>query len=325
MDEQEYIQAEGDSAAAQADAEISNLENMGSSWHSYPKIFAIGHRAVAELFLDDVLVEEKVDGSQFSFGRFGGELKCRSKGATINVDVPEKMFAEAVEVVKALDLRDGWTYRAEYLKTPKHNSLAYDRIPNNHIIVFDINTMEEQYLPHTEKRGEAERLGLETVPLIFAGRIDSPQSILAYLETVSVLGGQKIEGVVVKNYARFGMDKKVLMGKYVSEAFKEVHSKEWKDGNPKTGDVIQRLILGLKTPARWNKAVQHLRERGELTDSPKDIGGLIKEVQTDIAAECEDEIKQALYTYALPQIRRACTGGLPEWYKEELLKRQFVQ
>ena len=285
---------------------------MNTSWHSYPSIFALGHRAVSDLFLDDVIVEEKVDGSQFSFGRFDGELKCRSKGATINVDVPEKMFAEAVEVVKSLDLTNGWTYRAEYLKKPKHNSLAYDRIPTNHLIVFDINSNEEEYIPYDAKRGEANRLGLETVPLLFSGRIDSPQSILGYLETVSVLGGQKIEGVVIKNYARFGLDKKALMGKYVSEAFKEVHSKEWKDGNPKQGDVIQRLILGLKTPARWNKAVQHLRERGELTDSPKDIGALIKEVQIDVSKECEDEIKEALYAYALPQIRRAVTGGLPE-------------
>lgn len=43
------------------------------SWHSYPSIFAIGHRALAELLLDPVIVEEKVDGSQFSFGLFDHE------------------------------------------------------------------------------------------------------------------------------------------------------------------------------------------------------------------------------------------------------------
>ena len=34
------------------------------------------------------------------------------------------------------------------------------------------------------------------------------------LQTTSVLGGQKIEGVVVKSYLRF--DKKALMAKFVS-------------------------------------------------------------------------------------------------------------
>lgn len=40
------------------------------SWTSYPKIWNVGHAAVATMFDHPVLVEEKVDGSQFSFGRF---------------------------------------------------------------------------------------------------------------------------------------------------------------------------------------------------------------------------------------------------------------
>lgn len=55
---------------------------MGDSWHSYPSTFALGHRAIADLLLDPVLVEEKVDGSQFSFGVFeqDGErvIRCRA-------------------------------------------------------------------------------------------------------------------------------------------------------------------------------------------------------------------------------------------------------
>ena len=299
------------------------MSGIGTSWHSYPKIFALGHRMVAELLLDPVLVEEKIDGSQFSFGRFDGGLKCRSKGAQLNVDVPERMFERAVEVARSLDLHDGWTYRAEYLQKPKHNSLVYDRTPQNNIILFDINTGEEEYLSYEDKRGEANRIGLETVPLLYSGLVFSPQDILSFLDRVSVLGGQKVEGVVIKNYSRFGPDKKALMGKYVSEAFKEVHGKEWRENNPTSGDIIQRLILSLRTPARWAKAVQHLRERGEITDSPKDIGPLIKEVQRDIQEECADEIRDALYVHAVGHIRRGVTGGLPEWYKEELLKLQF--
>jgi hypothetical protein len=298
---------------------------MNTSWHSYPSIFALGHRAIKELFLDEVLVEEKIDGSQFSCGRFDNELKCRSKGATLNVDYPEKMFSVAVETAKSLDLKDGWTYRTEYLLKPKHNTLAYDRVPNKNLILFDINSNEEEYLTYDDKRKEAERIGLEIVPFLFSGRVDSPETLLAFLERTSILGGQKIEGVVVKNYHRFGQDKKVLMGKYVAEAFKEIHGGEWKKNNPTSGDVIQTLILSLKTPARWNKAIQHLREQGLITDTPKDIGLLIKEVQQDIDKECVDEIKDALYKNAISHIRRGIVGGLPEWYKSELLKLQFTE
>jgi hypothetical protein len=296
---------------------------MNNSWHSYPSIYALGHRYLTELFFDDVQVEEKIDGSQFSFGRIDGELRARSKGAQINIDYPEKMFAEAVDVVKSLDLHDGWTYRAEYLKKPKHNVLAYDRTPVKHLIIFDINTNQETYMSYEEKAAEAARLGLEVVPFIYHGKIASPEELLKHLDRVSILGGTKIEGMVFKNYNRFGQDKKALMGKYVSEAFKEVHESEYKKENPQSGDILQSLRDSYKTEARWHKAVQHLSERGELTDTPKDIAALLKEVHEDIKKECADEIKEKLYRWAISHILRSSVGGLPEWYKEQLMKKQF--
>ena len=113
-----------------------------SSWHSYPSIYALGHAAVAELLLDPVVAEEKIDGSQYSFGRFSGALKVRSKGKQMIVESPEKIFRKAVEYVATLDLRDGWTYRGEVLDKPKHNALAYDRVPKGNVILFDINTVD---------------------------------------------------------------------------------------------------------------------------------------------------------------------------------------
>src|SRR5690242_11376793 len=107
------------------------MENF-DSWHSYPSIFALGHRYVADLLTVPVLVEEKIDGSQFSFGiSTVGELAIRSKGAQMHIDAPEKMFQKAADTVKELKdvLTPGWTYRAEYLAKPKHNTLAYDRVP----------------------------------------------------------------------------------------------------------------------------------------------------------------------------------------------------
>ena len=86
---------------------------------------------------------------------------------------------------------------------------------------------------------------------------------------------------------------------------------------------MDKLIDTLRTPARWHKAIQHLREAGSLDDSPRDIGNLMKEVQADIEKECMDLISQKLAEWALPQIRRGVIRGLPEFYKELLLKRQF--
>ena len=541
------------------------------SWHTYPSVFALGHKAIAELLLDPVLIEEKIDGSQFSWGLFEDGLRCRSKGATLNILAPDAMFKRAVEVVQALPLHEGWTYRAEYvclsgdtrvkkasggqnakfmclrdlhalqgsrpinryyiLRTtgerrqytterarwwegkpslysldvkhdrvvpnritnlvavgekevwrfttrkgfsikatlehpfwtphgwepagalkdgdcvgvlddrtyhygkrlygpgtaeiearmkllrdahqceecravgplevhhrngdwrdnapdnlqglcrdchrakpkssarrnseyefdvirsiervgledcfdvemagddnvasfvaegfivhnckPKHNTLCYDRVPAKFLILFDINTGHEEYLSRDAKEAEAARLGLEVVPRLFEGVVSDVQLFRDLLATASCLGGQPVEGIVVKNYSRFGADKKVLMGKFVSEAFKEIHGKEWKAKHLNSEGILVRLVGTYQTPARWAKAVQHLLERGELEQTPRDIGKLVVEVPADVEAECADEIKQRLWDWAWPTIRRGLIRGMPEWYKEHLLVLQF--
>jgi len=300
---------------------------MNDSWHSYPKIYNLGHAALTELFNGPTIIQEKIDGSQFSFGMFNGELRCRSKGVQLVLDAPEKMFLRAIESVKARRylLKDGWTYRCEYLQSPKHNTLAYNRVPNDNLILFDINIGEEFYLSYQEMQQEAIRLNLELVPLFAVNITPTVEFIKQLMQNISCLGGQKIEGIVVKNYTQFGSDKKALMGKHVSEEFKEVHKGEWRKTNPTTVDVVEILTQSYRTPARWNKAVQHLKERGELTQSPKDIGNLIKETQFDIVNECEQEIKEALWQQVKGKLLRACTGGLPEWYKDQLLQLQFKE
>ena len=302
---------------------------METSWHSFPSVYAMGHAAVADLLLDPVLVEEKVDGSQFSFGHFPGHpdwpdgWQFRSKGATIQPLAPPDMFKGACSFARTLDVKPGWTYRAEVLAKPKHNVLAYERTPKGNLILFDINPAQEVYLTRPEKEAEAARLGLEIVPVLHDGMVENVEQFRSFLDRTSILGGQKIEGVVVKNYKRFGRDKKALMGKFVSEAFKEVHAAEWKSSNPTSSDIVQQAIARYRTPARWAKALQHLRDAGQIEGSPRDIGLLMKEVPEDTLKECEQEMKDFVWAWAWGHIRRGLGHGLPEWYKQVLLESQF--
>lgn len=276
-----------------------------------------------DLFDGPVTVEEKVDGSQFSFAMQNGEVMCRSRGVQIEGDAG--MFKLAVETAEELSplLHEGWTYRGEYLAKPKHNALAYSRVPHKHVILWDVDRGDQDYLCPVDRDQEARRIGLESVPVYHVGRVDSFAEIEGYLENLSVLGGQRIEGVVVKNYARFGEDGKTLMGKFVSEAFREVHKKSWKAANPNGKDIKQRLVETYRTEPRWNKAVQHLRERGELTETPADIGPLMREVQKDIEAECVDEIKGKLWDWCRKDVLRSCSAGLAEWYKKQVAVEHF--
>jgi hypothetical protein len=297
-----------------------------TSWHSYPSLYNIGHKALGNLFVGPVVVQEKVDGSQFSFGSFEGELRCRSKGAQLDMEHPQDMFKLGVAAVRGLadSLRDGHTYRGEFLAKPKHNTLAYSREPILNIILYDIQTEEETYLSPEEVQREAKRLGLEVVPTFAQGDLSpSPEDFTKWLDNISCLGGPKIEGVVIKNYTQFGPDKKALLGKFVSTEFKEVHTKDWKERNPGQSDIVQMLGMEYRTPARWEKAIQHLRDAGKLEDTPRDIGLLLKEVQVDILKECEEEIQAKLWKWIWPKLSREIVSGLPEFYKKYLFERQI--
>lgn len=307
-------------------AELSTMPcpTEGGSWNSYAKIYNVGHRALAGFFDTPVTVEEKVDGSQFSFGIFGGQIRVRSKGVVMDPDSPEKMFNEAVATVHNIagKLTDGFTYRAEYLKSPSHNTLKYNRIPNHHLVIFDVATGMENYMGPHGKALEAERIGLEVVPVLYDGMM-TLEKFTELLENESFLGGCNVEGLVCKRHDVFGVDGKVLIAKHVSEAFKEVHGKEWKAKNPTTGDVFADLADRYCVEARWVKAAQRLRDEGRLLGEPKDIPEIVKEIQRDVKDECHGEIVDALMRIAMPRINRGCVRGVPEWYKQQLLESSF--
>ena len=293
---------------------------------SYPSIYALGHKYLTELLLDPVVVQEKVDGSQFSFGLIDGVLHMRSKGAVVDPRSPEKLFAGAVDTVCKLQgrglLKEGWTYRGEVLAKPKHNTLCYARVPVDNLVLFDIVVGDEDYLSPLLVSEVAVQLGLEVVPTFFEGRVSDLSLVEAFLERASFLGGVKVEGVVVKNYARFGVDKKALMGKWVSEEFKETHGADWKERNPNRTATLEKLVAEFNTTARWEKAIQHIRDGGGLTDTPADIGPLLREVVSDIKKEEADHIKDVLFDYFWKDISRGVVRGLPEWYKERLARGQ---
>jgi hypothetical protein len=294
---------------------------------SYPKVYQLGHKAIETLFDGPVVIQEKVDGSQFSFGVIDGELSLRSKGKEIFPGTEDKLFKMAVDTAVRLyeegALVEGWIYRGESITSPKHNHLKYDRIPTGGVILFDVDTGLENRVQSPERlRLIGDELGLEVVPTVFEGVVDSLESLKAYLEGESILGSVKPEGIVIKNYSMFGADGKMLMGKLVREDFRESNKKDFTARNPTTGTIVEFLIDELRSEVRWQKAIQHLREYGCISDSPKDIGPLLKEIQDDVLAEEEDYIKEQIFKVIKKDILRGVVRGFPEWYKQRLLDQQ---
>lgn len=291
--------------------------------NGYTNILAWGHKFLSWMAEDVIIIEEKIDGSQFSMMKKDGELVCRSRNTQINLDDPG-MFAKAVETAKTLDLHDGWIYRCEYLSKPKHNTLAYERVPAGNLIVFDIDTGNQCYLDVKAKTRECENIGLERITHLGYEKVDNitTEMLDSLLKYPSALGGM-MEGIVLKNYNRIGADGKISMAKYVSSKFKEIHTTDLKERNPSRSDFMETLVMDYRTEARWMKAVSHLKENDNtLVGAMNDVPVLMKEVSTDILSECAEEIKDKLFGFFWKTYSKRLTQGLPEWYKNYLAGEQ---
>lgn len=297
---------------------------------SYIKVLTLGARGTERALVGPVVVQEKIDGSQFSFGvDADGNIGCRSHHKQLSLDSPTKMFAPAVEhvlrmttqlsTVWRLSGKECWFY-CEYLQKPKHNTLIYERVPKNHLALFNVDLSGAWCDRYEVLESFADLLEIDVVPELHRGEITIDE-LKALLTTPSFLGGELVEGVVIKNYneliALGGRTYNVFC-KLVNEKFKERHQKDWKKRSSK--GKIEVYLESFRAEARWIKAVQRMREEGILEHQPRDIGTLVKLVQADIKEEETENIKEELYRLYIGAITRTATRGLAEWYKAQLLE-----
>jgi hypothetical protein len=297
---------------------------------SFPKIMQLGLKPVQSIFQDEVEITEKLDGSQFACGLVDGELKFRSKGCEIFDGQVQDLFIPVVEYIKSIKhlLHNNVFLYGETFKKPKHNTLCYDTIPTHHFALFGVYdlTMDHWY-GYEGIISIARAIDIDVVPLLFKGKIASDCTIKnvleEFLDRTSYLGGAKVEGVVIKNYSRQMCIAKdiytpFMAAKYVSESFKEVHRGRWNSEERPSGKW-ESFCATYNSTARWDKAVIHLQERGLLTDSPKDIGLLLREINNDIENEEKNIICNFLWNIHKKELLSAATKGLAEYYKQRLI------
>lgn len=289
----------------------------------YNKVNRLGHRHTQGLLEGNVVVQEKVDGSQFSFGLIDGVPRFRSKGAEVYAGQGGQ-FEQAVQelLLRASKMSSGLVYRGECLTRPKHNVLAYDRRPTGCVMLFDIEDTETgRHHSPAELAATAADLALEAVPCLYTGpgSAISQEMMGQWLQATSILGGATVEGFVIKRYDLVDplTSRAPLVGKVVREEFRELNQK-----GPAApvgpNDIVGKLGHKLRSPARWEKAIGRARDAGTLLNSEADIGPLLRSIQDDIWAEEEEMVKTALLAWAKKGLSREAVRGFPEWYKGRL-------
>lgn len=292
------------------------------------KIFTYGDRFTKGIFNGPVEITEKIDGSQFNFGRIDGQILMRSKGADIFFEDSNKMFNKAKDFVKLIQdrLPENVVFHGEYLQNPKHNTLGYFRTPVNNFMLFGVSRIgvPDAVSSAPDLAYWSKELLCEAVPVIFEGVVDPLKMSVEELHKLipdSVLGNVKAEGIVIKNYNQSVMVGDVaipiVQAKIVTAEFKEKHGVSWSKENPTDKAKIGEAF---KTEARWNKAIQYLRDSGKLTETVKDIGPLIARIRQDIFEEDTDTIKDMLFKMFKDDVLRASIKGFPEYYKNKLVE-----
>lgn len=296
----------------------------------YPKIRTVGHREVENLLPgEDIVVQEKIDGSNFTFGRdAGGELFCLSRNQKLSMadGADNGMFNKAVAFVKSI--ADGvplaTLFRCEYLQSPKHGVINYSRVPLNNLVLFEVEGQNSygDWVPATLIESGIEhyalKFGIEPVRFFHSGELGLDgliDSFDKWMQTESQLGGTRPEGVVIKNRRAFTESGEMCRAKLVRQEFKEqmAHNKE--AGKPNT---VHELGFRFGGKPRWQKAIQHLKEQGLIKGGPEDIGILMREIGRDVEEECIDEIKDALWKRFRKDVLSGAAQGFVDWYKKEI-------
>ena len=293
--------------------------------HSWPKIYALGSKEVLDILKYEVDVTEKIDGSQIGFGVVDGELVIRSKGALINPVMPPKMFRSAVSYITSIkdELNPEFFYYGECLETPRHNKLKYERVPMHNVALYGIRE-GGIFLDYLSIADEALRLGFDVVPLLHEVYDESvsPEDLDEMLKnTKSFLGGE-IEGIVISSpYSMPGEREPFMQAKLVRQEFKEVKARGNRTPAAKGSieETVQEAFAAFCTEARWDKAIQHLKEDGKIVGSNTDIGPIIKEIQKDVMEEEGEYVKEMLWTLYRKRFLTAVVDGFPRYYQERLL------
>ena len=289
----------------------------------WSKIWTLGDRYTANIFDGPVSITEKLDGSQLNFGIHPEQgLMFLTKGSSTHLGDGNKLFHPAVEYIHTVEDRlvPGWTYHAENFCGPRQNTLVYDHPPKNFLALYGVSKPDgTQITDYDELHAIADSIGIDVVPELFSGVVDPDQiqeMLEGWLDSISYLGKEHIEGIVIKNYAHEqfvgGQLLPLTQAKFVSEKFKEKHSKSWPTNNKSPLVLIGNIV---RTEARWKKAIQRLQENNEWEQHPRDIGKLLKILHTDMEEEDIEDIKDRLWKAFSKDIKRSATRGFPEAYK----------
>jgi cytidyltransferase-like protein len=171
--------------------------------HLYDLYNKKGSDFINQLFNQYVTVNEKMDGSAFSFernkenGRFSFFRRDQRNPITLVDRTLMKYYENPIRYIESLPphiiqrIPRGWRFGLEYFANQKPVEIVYDRIPKNNLILSYIHELNDdgtirKTIQNQDELDEwADLIGVERPPIIFSGILDEEQKskLMDFLNT----------------------------------------------------------------------------------------------------------------------------------------------
>ena len=232
------------------------------SFIKYFKIKQLGHKDNLLIFAnghDDIVLEEKIDGSNFRFMIKDKKLILGSRTQELNENRQEeknwKRCCDFIKkTVKPYKKYEGLIFYGELCR---RHTVGYDFEKMPPFLGFDIyDVKNKKFLDYTLAKDIFMHMGIDFVPII---KVVKAGEVAAFTDDdvpKSMYYEGKAEGVVLKNYSA------QIFAKHVREEFKEDNKKAF-GGTPKYEETDSGLLMARYcTNARIEKIVYKLEQDG---------------------------------------------------------------
>jgi hypothetical protein len=292
-----------------------------------PSIDSVTPGKLANITNDDhVIIQEKINGSQFTIFKKDGELHFYNRNKEVGPKGDPYVNAYLSLQKKKDFFQTGLFYHGEAMKTTKTNNASYKRMPRYYWIVYEIQREDGSLLTPDEMTATLLHTGIETTQVLYDSHKNiSLQPLQEIIDQIMVqiesdiiescLGGIP-EGIVIK----------VLKGttnsrfKQVRSVFAEM-SQVKRDKIEQVSDIdfIKEIGEIYNTNGRREKAVQHMKEKGKYNEKNvnANIGQMVHELDDDLLKEAEEDIKNILFVRFFPEISKVARGDVPTFLRNK--------
>lgn len=287
----------------------------------YMSVVRLGHKTTENVLQpgDPIIIQEKLDGANGSFKLEEGEIVAFSRNERLTEQNNLQGFYEWTQTLDANQLRSDVVYFGEWLTKHKIN---YGDLTKQ-FFLFDLYDIEkENYIHFTEVKKEAERLGLNLIPVFYEGEYQSLEHLESFIGQTA-LSVKKGEGIVVKNVDYQDVYGKQLFVKLVIDAFKEVQRiKKTRDPNFQSAEI--EAVQSVLTRARVEKWVYKLIDEGVLQANfgMQDMAMILKQITPRIVDDIVQEEGEQIASFDLKEIRKVIGKQLPLLIKEVIESKE---